>query len=126
MRRFGAQLDKGDTVTCMAGSQDLMHGPLPDKSGGALQRNSTARALPPFGHWPPGPRANAYFVNIRRPQEAGLVFDFASGRSRQFENAPIRGAPATADPRSSLNRSCYSSARNDGFQGIIVQTATVQ
>jgi hypothetical protein len=30
MRRFGARLDKCETVACMAGSNNLMLGPLPD------------------------------------------------------------------------------------------------
>ena len=39
MRRYGEQLDKGETVACMAGSHDLMHGPLQDGSGEALRKN---------------------------------------------------------------------------------------
>lgn len=33
MRRFGNASDTGESVGCLAGSMDLMHGPLPDRSG---------------------------------------------------------------------------------------------
>eukprot|EP00980_Cylindrotheca_fusiformis_P019339 scaffold6638_cov127-Cylindrotheca_fusiformis.AAC.23 len=33
MRRFGKAEDTGKSVGCLAGSMDLMHGPLPDRSG---------------------------------------------------------------------------------------------
>eukprot|EP00956_Cyclotella_meneghiniana_P025876 scaffold54879_cov26-Cyclotella_meneghiniana.AAC.1 len=36
MRRFGAQLDKCETVACMAGSNDIMLGPISDRSGESL------------------------------------------------------------------------------------------
>jgi hypothetical protein len=39
LRRFGEQLDKGETVACMAGSMDLIHGPFPDHSGELLRAN---------------------------------------------------------------------------------------
>jgi len=40
MRRFGARLDQSETVACMAGSHDLMLGPLPDQGGLALRNAS--------------------------------------------------------------------------------------
>jgi hypothetical protein len=33
MRRYGKAVESGESVGCLAGSMDLMHGPLPDRSG---------------------------------------------------------------------------------------------
>jgi hypothetical protein len=41
MRRFGKSIDKGESVGCLAGSMDLMHGPLPDRSGEKVRVRKT-------------------------------------------------------------------------------------
>jgi hypothetical protein len=76
MRRFGAMLDQGDTVACMAGSHDLMHGPLMDGSGSALRRNPVKNDV----FWNlarEGKRQTEAFVASDGPQHATRVFDFA-------------------------------------------------
>ena len=76
MRRFGARLDHGETVACMAGSHDLMHGPLPDGSGAALRRGSDNLDL----FWNlarEGKQQTEQFIAAGGPEEAVRVFDFA-------------------------------------------------
>lgn len=78
MRRFGDQLDKCDTVACMAGSMDLLHGPLPDKSGQALRDKPSAENLYQF--WKlalEGKEQTAAFIESDGPRHAVRVFDFA-------------------------------------------------
>jgi hypothetical protein len=78
MRRFGAQLDQGETVACMAGSHDLIHGPLPDWSGRALRTNPSLQRLAQF--WDlaaEGKQQTEDFINSNGPTEAVRVFDFA-------------------------------------------------
>lgn len=78
MRRFGAKLDPGETVACMAGSMDLMHGPLPDHSGEALRLNPTKERLQAF--WKlakEGKKQTSEFIASNGPVEAVRVFDFA-------------------------------------------------
>jgi hypothetical protein len=78
MRRFGEQLDKCETVACMAGSMDLLHGPLPDKSGQALRDNPSAENLYQF--WKlalEGKEQTAAFIESDGPRHAVRVFDFA-------------------------------------------------
>ena len=78
MRRFGEQLDKCETVACMAGSMDLLHGPLPDKSGQALRDNTSAENLYQF--WKlalEGKEQTAAFIESDGPRHAVRVFDFA-------------------------------------------------
>lgn len=78
MRRFGAALDKCESVSCMAGSHDLMLGPIPDRSGkrvkvgsGEMQENifwSLARE---------SRKQTNKFIESGGPQQATRVFDFA-------------------------------------------------
>jgi hypothetical protein len=78
MRRFGEQLDNCETVACMAGSMDLLHGPLPDKSGQALRDNPSAENLYQF--WKlalEGKEQTAAFIESDGPRHAVRVFDFA-------------------------------------------------
>ena len=78
MRRFGDKLDKGETVACMAGSMDLLHGPLPDKSGQALRENACAENFYQF--WKlalEGKEQTAAFIESDGPRHAVRVFDFA-------------------------------------------------
>ena len=78
MRRFGAQLDKGESVACMAGSHDLMHGPLPDQSGKALRQNPTPARLERFWNLAKEGKAQTEaFVASGGPEQAVRVFDFA-------------------------------------------------
>ena len=76
MRRFGAQIDQGDTVACMAGSHDLMHGPLPDGSGRRIRESPVQSEL----FWElarQGKQQTEDFVKSGGPQQAVRVFDFA-------------------------------------------------
>ena len=78
MRRFGAQLDKGETVACMAGSHDLIHGPLPDQSGEQLRQNPSDAKLECF--WKvamDGKEQTTRFIETDGPRQAVRVFDFA-------------------------------------------------
>ena len=77
MRRFGATLDKGVSVGCLAGSMDLMHGPLKDGSGKALLEK-TEGSLDNF--WKlaqEGKTQTADFIDSDGPVHAVRVFDFA-------------------------------------------------
>ena len=76
MRRFGAQLDKGESVACMAGSMDLMHGPLPDGLGKALRQGKGDKQR----FWDlarDGKKQTEEFVASDGPSHAVRVFDFA-------------------------------------------------
>mmetsp|Transcript_52 Transcript_52/g.247 ORF Transcript_52/g.247 Transcript_52/m.247 type:complete len:999 (+) Transcript_52:77-3073(+) len=78
MRRFGRQLDKGETVACMAGSHDLMLGPFADGTGKALREKPTERRLDKF--WKlakESKQQTEQFVRTGGPEEAVRVFDFA-------------------------------------------------
>lgn len=78
MRRFGKQVDKGETVACMAGSMDLMHGPIKDRSGIALRKNPTPERLRQFWQLAvEGKNQTSSFVDAKGPQNAVKVFDFA-------------------------------------------------
>lgn len=78
LRRYGAEVDKGETFGCLAGSMDLIHGPLADHSGEALRRNPTFEAIESF--WSLGKngldQTNA-FISSGGPNHAMRVFDFA-------------------------------------------------
>lgn len=76
MRRFGEQIDKCDTVACHAGSMDLLHGPLRDRSGEALRENPSAENLYQF--WKlalEGKEQTAAFIDSGGPSHATRVFD---------------------------------------------------
>ena len=78
MRRFGEQLDKGESVGCLAGSMDLMHGPLPDRFGEKLRSNPNKVMLKKF--WDlakEGKDQTAAFIESDGPKHAVRVFDFA-------------------------------------------------
>jgi len=78
MRRFGEQLDKGETSACMAGSMDLIHGPILDRSGEKLRKNPTLERVDRF--WKlasEGKNQTAAFIESKGPRDAVRVFDFA-------------------------------------------------
>ena len=78
MRRYGQQLDKGESVGCQAGSMDLMHGPLTDRTGERLRSNPTRSRLDQF--WSlakDGKEQTAAFIESDGPLHAVRVFDFA-------------------------------------------------
>lgn len=78
LRRFGAQLDKGETVGCLAGSMDLIHGPFADHSGEALRTNPTPEGLKEFWSLAQnGLEQTNAFVESNGPNHAMRVFDFA-------------------------------------------------
>lgn len=78
MRRFGQALDKGKSVGCLAGSMDLMHGPLPDGSGEQLRKNPTSRRMAEFWNLArEGKEQTNKFIESDGPQNAVMVFDFA-------------------------------------------------
>lgn len=79
MRRFGAQLDKCETVACMAGSNDIMLGPLSDRSG-ELLRSSPESSESQRMFWNLARESKDQtqrFVNSNGPSHAVRVFDFA-------------------------------------------------
>jgi len=78
MRRYGARLDKGESVGCLAGSMDLIHGPINDYSGitGAKMKSQEMDQL----FWDlarEGKQQTLDFINNDGPIEAVRVFDFA-------------------------------------------------
>ena len=78
MRRFGESLDKGESVGCLAGSMDLMHGPLPDGSGEKLRKNPNKKRLEAFWNLArDGKKQTFDFIENDGPQNAVRVFDFA-------------------------------------------------
>lgn len=78
MRRFGAKLDQGTTVACMAGSHDLMHGPLADQSGRALRKNPSSSQLAQFWQLAAdGQKQTKNFIRTNGPRHAVRVFDWA-------------------------------------------------
>jgi len=77
MRRFGEQLDSCETVACMAGSMDLMIGPLPDRSGSSVRGKSSGK-IGVAQFWDlarDGKRQTAAFVESGGPAQATRVFD---------------------------------------------------
>lgn len=75
MRRFGKQLDKGETVACMAGSMDLMYGPLQDRVGERVRAGKEKELF-----WylaKEGKQQTMEFVDKGGPEQAVRVFDFA-------------------------------------------------
>lgn len=78
MRRFGAALDQGESVGCLAGSMDLIHGPLPDGSGKQLRKNPSSKRLAEFwGLAQKGKMQTSKFIESDGPRNAVRVFDFA-------------------------------------------------
>ena len=77
MRRFGASLDKGESVGCLAGSMDLMHGPLKDGSGKALVEGSEGSLEDFWNLAKEGKTQTADFIDSEGPVHAVRVFDFA-------------------------------------------------
>jgi len=78
MKRFGDQLDNGETIACMAGSMDLMHGPLDDRSGETLRQNPSTEQINMFwGLAREGKEQTSEFVKSDGPRNAARVFDFA-------------------------------------------------
>jgi len=74
MRRFGS--DQGETVACMAGSMDLMHGPFETNSGEKLRSGKLDRSI----FWDLAREGKAQtidFIDKGGPEEAVRVFDFA-------------------------------------------------
>ena len=79
MRRFGAQLDQCETVACMAGSNDIMLGPLSDRSGETF-RSSPESLESQHLFWnlaKEGKQQTQQFVESNGPSHAVRVFDFA-------------------------------------------------
>jgi hypothetical protein len=79
MRRFGAQLDKCETVACMAGSNDIMLGPLSDRSGESFRSSPESRESQKL-FWSLAKEAKdqtQQFVDSNGPSHAVRVFDFA-------------------------------------------------
>ena len=81
MRRFGERLDDCSTVACMAGSHDLILGPLPDRSGLKLKYASKEekQALEQT-FWELCKESKAQtssFIESDGPQQATKVWDFA-------------------------------------------------
>ena len=111
MRRFGAKLDKCDTVACMAGSNDLMLGPLPDLSGEAF------REAPESGDkqqmfWDlarESKKQTNQFVESDGPVNAVRVFDFAMTISDMNNLVDL-----TAKSKDSLGRAYSAGVSNNG------------
>lgn len=81
MRRFSAKLNECETVACMEESMDLMHGPIPDRSGKKLHRSAgTSKTEFNETFWTlarEGQDQTSDFVSKGGPEEAVRVFDLA-------------------------------------------------
>jgi hypothetical protein len=79
MRRFRTDGTKHDaTVSCMAGSHDLLFESLRDANGAALRRDPTPQRLDDFWQWAKvGKDQTEAFIDAGGPYEAVRVFDFA-------------------------------------------------
>lgn len=82
MRRFGCDEERDasdpDTVVCMAGSHDLMHGPFPKETGRALRQNPTVSRQDNFWQLArEGKQQTEAFIASKGPEQAVRVFDFA-------------------------------------------------
>lgn len=79
MRRFGAQLDQCETVACMAGSNDIMLGPLSDRSGQSFRsKPESAESQQLFWNLAKeGKDQTRQFVDSDGPAHAVRVFEFA-------------------------------------------------
>jgi len=79
MRRFGAVgLDTCESVSCMAGSHDLMLGPISDGSGKRVRTSSKEKQEQMFWSLAKESRKQTNgFIESGGPQQATRVFDFA-------------------------------------------------
>ena len=78
MRRFGSQIDSCDTVSCMAGSHDLMLGPIPDNSGTHIRTTKNVDLDQEFWSLVQTSKDQTQdFITNNGPEEATRVFDFA-------------------------------------------------
>ena len=79
MRRFGARLDKCETVACMAGSNDLMLGLLSDHLGESIRLDpKSSDSQTQFWDLARNGRDQTnQFVKSDGPANAVRVFDFA-------------------------------------------------
>lgn len=78
MRRFGAKLDSGETVACMAGSMDLSFDGIEDRSGERLRRDPGPQQLDLLWNMArDGKVQTSGFIDSEGPGQAVRVFDFA-------------------------------------------------
>ena len=111
MRRFGERLDKCETVACMAGSNDLMLGPLPDRSGEAFREEpDSAENLQLFWNLAKESKSQTEdFVDSGGPTHAVRVFDFAMTISDMNNLVDL-----TAKSNDSLGRAYSAGVSNNG------------
>lgn len=109
MRRFGAQLDKCDTVACMAGSNDLMLGPLPDHSGEAIRSDPESGEKLFWDLAKEGRDQTNEFVKSDGPIHAVRVFDFAMTISDMNNLVDL-----TAKSKDSQGRAYSAGVSNNG------------
>lgn len=111
MRRFGAQLDKCETVACMAGSNDLMFGPLPDHSGESIRLDpKSSDSQKQF--WDlarDGRDQTNQFFESDGPANAVRVFDFAMTISDMNNLVDL-----SAKSKDSLGRAYSAGVANNG------------
>ena len=78
MRRFGNERDKCESVSCQAGSMDLMIGPLKDGSGNMVRSGADEDATAKFWNIAKeGKEQTINFIESNGPENAVRVFDFA-------------------------------------------------
>jgi hypothetical protein len=111
MRRFGARLDQCDTVACMAGSNDLMHGPVPDRSGESVRsdpKSDDGQKLF-WGLARDGRDQTKRFIDSDGPINAVRVFDFAMTISDMNNLVDL-----AARSKDSLGRAYSAGVANNG------------
>jgi hypothetical protein len=111
MRRFGAQVDKCETVACMAGSNDLVLGPLPDHAGESIRaapESSESQKL----FWDlarEGRDQTDKFIKSDGPVHAVRIFDFAMTISDMNNLVDL-----TAKSKDSQGRAYSAGVTNNG------------
>jgi hypothetical protein len=110
MRRFGSRLDKGETVACMAGSMDILYGPIQDRLGEALRRNPSPQRLSQFWNLAQeGKNQTEAFISSDGPRHAVRVFDFAMSISDMNNLVHL-----TAESKASQGRAYSGGVSNIG------------
>ena len=111
MRRFGEQLDKCETVACMAGSNDLMLGPIQDRSGESVRSNPESSESQKL-FWALARESRMQtnnFIQSNGPVHAVRVFDFAMTISDMNNLVDL-----TAKSKDSQGRAYSAGVSNNG------------
>jgi len=99
MRRFGAKIDKGETISCQAGSMDLILGPVPDHRGEHLRSLSSADCA---SFWDIAKESfvqTSRFIKSKMPEEAVRIFDAGMSISEMNQLVHLEGKSKVSQGR---------------------------